>query len=165
MVSVFRKFLGNANCCNLVNIVKVSRVDYEARLNAIAMSQQHETPEMKEHTYDPAAFTVIAAMHAAMNKVFSEKTAPSAVAAALIKFVGKGHGTLAVANLASRNAAWALPIGEAKSGLQLKDPVIRFEDALAAAVMIKMHITSQLYTEAAIQSHKTSCNGGVGITL
>ena len=130
------------------------------------MSQQKEDPDMMQHTYDPAAFTVIAAMHDAMHEVFSnEKPAPSAVAAALIKFVGKGHGTLAVANLASRNAAWTLPFGNSCSTLQLQDPVIRFEDALAAAAMIKMHITSQLYTEAAIQKHKTSWNGGSSITM
>ena len=157
-------FLDRRQCCKVVFIQKFMKRNacfnhVSARLDAIAVSQQLETPRIREHSYDPAAFAVVAAMHAAMSEVFSQKEAPSAVAAALIKFVGKGHGTLAVANCALRGAAWAVPFQGKATGFPFNDPVVRFEDALAAAAMIKLHIASQLYVEAEILRYKTLASG------
>lgn len=102
---------------------------------------------------------MISALHDAASKVLEEKDAHSSVAATLIKFVGKGHGTNSVANNALRIGVWGSVLPS--SSKALVDSVIRFEDALAAAVKTKVQIVNQLYTEFAIRGHREQQRGFV----
>ena len=68
--------------------------------------------------------------------------------AAIIKFIGKGFGTIAAAAGALRTAEWRVFGGRYK--LVLVDRTIRFEDGLAASIQILHHIAAQIYVEGEI---------------
>ena len=115
-------------------------------LLAVARRQQGPHPVTLENTYAPATFAVHAAMHDAAKTLLSHPDAPGSVIASIVKLVGKAFGSLAAANCAVRNAEWAICPALALP----PDPVIRFEDALAAATQLLKHIATQVFVETAI---------------
>jgi len=94
-------------------------------------------------------------MHDALSASLGSGEANSAVTATLIKFVGKGFGSIACANSIARTDMWTAPRPmPAAGGRPIVDASVRFEDALAAAVKIKLHIVNQLWAELVIAKSK-----------
>ena len=138
----------------------------------IAWQQPAEgDPRFKKIHYSPGALSVFAAFAEAASE-FLARLATSGgkdriakwrqAVSTLIKFAGKGHGALAVANLACRVAAWSVSEREPTNAEELvnrvaqtdvrdfdswADNTIRFHDALAAAAKIMIHIVNQLSVE------------------
>ena len=102
-------------------------------------------------------------MHDAASDALKRPEVKSPIAAMVIKYVGKGFASLAASNVALRNAEWALALQPQRLGPDqapvsvgdveappFQDSVIRFEDALAAAVQLMKHMATQCVTEAHI---------------
>ena len=124
-------------------------------VHEVASSQQKMPPVVTKNVYSPETFTIHAALHDAANKVLEEFVVPDSTMAAMIKFIGKGFGTLAAAANAARSCEWrvlACPCHLSTRRAVLADPVIRFEDGLAAAVQTLKHIGQQVYVELQIRA-------------
>jgi len=122
---------------------------------------QHAANTMAvEHVrHSPGTLIVMEAMHEAARMVAGEvddadgsnpNTVPKALWPAIIKFVGKGLLSIVLANMFVRNGVWSL--GGLASGDAWVDSNTRFWDALAASFKLLVHLASQAYTEAFINS-------------
>ena len=152
-VRAFSAFLDRRKCTEIPLAKKFAKrtasFTYTTSVLAVLArcQQRSSNPDVMKVVYDTGAYTVFAAMHDALSEVLSCHEAASPVVATLIKLVGKGHGTLAVANCGLRNTAWVGALSSTGRPGRFMDGRIRFEDALAAAMKVELHIVSQLYTE------------------
>ena len=121
-------------------------------LKSVARSQQREEPSLSEHDYSPEAFTVHAALHDGANDALEETQVSSSVTATVVKFIGKGFGSLAVSNASARSGEWATVC--TRGFLAKLDPRIRFFNTLAAGETVKKHIITQLCVEMRIAAFK-----------
>ena len=151
----------------------------------VARRQQVDPPLIKENINEPAAFTVHAALHNAANKVLQDHSPAESLTATVVKFVGKGHGTLNCASNALRTAEWRSLASELllaeDAGLDsrsrraraaavptidellcnvFQDRFNRFEDAIAAAMKILAHIRAQVFLEASLQDARQKVGKG-----
>lgn len=145
-------------------------------------------PAVQKVKHSREALTVLAALAEATSECLEEysKTGRKRsvkkwceIVATLVKFTGKGHGALAVANLACRVGAWSVgsanPLRVRDATRQVAaasvadaevwlDDTIRFQDALAAAAKIMVHIVNQIAMENEAKEARASgeCAPGPG---